>query len=435
MHLLYTGDDGDFSLAEFFGKQIPIYAILSHTWIANHEEVTFKDITKRRGKEKAGYGKLNFIAKQAAVDKLKYFWVDTCCIDKGSSAELQEAINSMFQWYQKASKCYVYLADVSSDTAIELANGSAALPPKHWEESFLRSRWFTRGWTLQELLAPQNVEFYSSEGNFLGDKAMLWPHIERITKIPLDVLQGSYAHLLQYDVDDRLSWAVERETTREEDSAYSLLGLFDLHIPLLYGEGRNKAFMRLHRERESILEYEKLQNSTAKVVKLKPSGGDGRPIKSVVPENERQAPLKRTASEAFAGSPIEEVQEIGLPPPRSQVADHDTIEAQAPRNEVIRDPRSNENASQNPEPASVEDMIYSPSIISLESLSEVTTLREPEMKASWDDATAKNIHMSDYYSHVAVLLIKWIDELDELRTRQEVGFLVLHGVCYGVFNC
>lgn len=427
MHLLYTGDDGDLSLAEFFGKQIPFYAILSHTWIANHEEVTYKDIMKGRGKEKAGYGKLNFIAKQAAADELKYFWVDTCCIDKASSAELQEAINSMFLWYQKAAKCYVFLADVSSG-----ANGSAGTPVL-WEDAFLRSRWFTRGWTLQELLAPQNVEFYSSEGNFLGDKATLWPHIEKVTKIPLDILQGTHAHLLQHDVDVRLSWAIERETTREEDAAYSLLGLFDLHIPLLYGEGRNKAFMRLHRERESLMEYQKLQNLATQKVKLKPSGGDVRPTKNAVEDLQRQAPLKRTASEAFAGSPTTAVQEIDIASPRPRVANIEIIEAQTPRDEVIRNPPSDKNASQGAQPAYLEVGSHDLSVISIESVPELSTLQEPDMKASWDDATVKNMNMPDYYTHVSVLLIKWVDELDELQTRQEVGSLCSqesYGVCY-----
>ncbi|OAL54780.1 hypothetical protein IQ07DRAFT_665176, partial [Pyrenochaeta sp. DS3sAY3a] len=145
-------------------------------------------------------------------------------IEKASSAELQEAINFMFRWYQKSAKCYVYLSDGSS------VGISAA---------FLHSKWFTRGWTLQELLAPESVQFFSAEGDLLGDKLSLWADIEMITKIPLDILHG------RYDVRKRLSWAAEWKTTREEDAAYSLLGLFDLHMPLLYGEGRRKAFMHL----------------------------------------------------------------------------------------------------------------------------------------------------------------------------------------------
>jgi hypothetical protein len=173
MHLLQIDANDELSLAEFYGKQIPQYAILSHTWIANHEEVTFRDIMEGRGKAKAGYEKLRFIAKQATLDGLHYFWVDTCCIDKGSSAELQEAINSMFRWYQKSKICYVYLSDVSSDTSSSLTNTLSVSLHQSWRPAFLRSRWFTRGWTLQELLAPQSLQFFSREGTLLGDKMSL----------------------------------------------------------------------------------------------------------------------------------------------------------------------------------------------------------------------------------------------------------------------
>src|ERR1700729_3419722 len=109
MHLLKLQDDGELSLAEFVGNDIPPYAILSHTWGEDHEEVTFKNIVEGTGKSKAGYAKIRFCGKQATKDGLQYFWVDTCCINKSSSAELSEAINSMFHWYQDAARCYVYL--------------------------------------------------------------------------------------------------------------------------------------------------------------------------------------------------------------------------------------------------------------------------------------------------------------------------------------
>lgn len=107
MHLLHIGDDGDFSLAEFYGKQIPTYAILSHTWIATYEEVAFKDIMKGRGKGKAGYGKLNFTAKQAAVDKLEYFWVDTCCIINVAPLTMPLASKSCYQQSRKAFRMFL----------------------------------------------------------------------------------------------------------------------------------------------------------------------------------------------------------------------------------------------------------------------------------------------------------------------------------------
>ena len=220
---------------------MPEYAILSHRWEAG--EVTFKDMTDGTSKGKAGYGKIQFCGAQARRDGLEYFWVDTCCIDKSSSAELSEAINSMFRWYQKATRCYVYLSDVwirkrkESDRSAECT----------WESAFRASKWFTRGWTLQELLAPRSVEFFSRETCRLGDKGTLEQQIHEITGVPATALQEN--PLSQFDVDERFSWARSRQTTRAEDKAYSLFGIFNVQMPLLYGEGEVKAFKRL---REAI---------------------------------------------------------------------------------------------------------------------------------------------------------------------------------------
>jgi hypothetical protein len=237
MRLLQYNNGSDFSLTEFFESDIPKYAILSHRWGA--EEVTFKDLTDGTSKDRAGYGKIQFCGEQARRDGLQYFWVDTCCIDKSSSAELSEAINSMFRWYQKAARCYVYLSDVSirkrkaSDTSAEYT----------WESAFRASEWFTRGWTLQELLAPRSVAFFSREREQLGDKRTLEQQIHEITGIPTTALR-EYV-LSQFNVDERLLWAKSRQTTRGEDKAYSLFGIFDVQMPLLYGEGEVKAFQRL----------------------------------------------------------------------------------------------------------------------------------------------------------------------------------------------
>ncbi|ORY04775.1 heterokaryon incompatibility [Clohesyomyces aquaticus] len=242
MRLLKLDSGGQPSLTEFIGDKIPPYAILSHTWGADGEEVTFKDITKRRGKDKTGYRKIQFCGKHAAEDDLNYFWVDTCCIDKSSSAELSEAVNSMFRWYRDAAKCYVYLADVSvggpmgNDTSSQQTRKSA----------FQHSRWFTRGWTLQELLAPTSVEFFSVEGERLGDKGSLVQEIHKMTGISVRALQGD--PLSQFNVEERMSWAATRNTTREEDTAYSLLGIFDISMPLIYGEGWKKALIRLQKK-------------------------------------------------------------------------------------------------------------------------------------------------------------------------------------------
>jgi hypothetical protein len=242
--------DGEFSLVEFVGDNIPRYAILSHTWGADDEEVTFKDLVEGTGKDKAGYEKIRFCGKQAANDGLQYSWVDTCCIDKLSSTELSEAINSMFRWYHNATKCYVHLSDVSICGSIENELSSQWT----WKPAFQRSRWFTRGWTLQELIAPKSVEFYSAEGEQLGDKNSLVQEIHEMTGISIQALQGR--PLSCFSVDERMSWAVRRETKREEDAAYSLLGIFDIHMPLIYGEGRKKALNRLQKEIKESLQDE-----------------------------------------------------------------------------------------------------------------------------------------------------------------------------------
>lgn len=239
MRLLKIGSNGSFGLVEFTGDVVPPYAILSHTWGADAEEVTFQEVTAGLGQQKSGYRKLVFCGTQALQDGLQYCWVDTCCIDKSSSAELTEAINSMFRWYQEAAHCYVYLSDISAGASLQ------------HRQKIENSTWFRRGWTLQELLAPKSVLFYSAEGTLLGSRASLLQEIQAATGICSSALQGE--PLDQFDVETRLSWAEGRVTKRAEDAAYCLLGIFDVNLPLIYGEGRRKAFIRLHREiRDSI---------------------------------------------------------------------------------------------------------------------------------------------------------------------------------------
>ncbi|CAK7207068.1 hypothetical protein SEUCBS139899_009876 [Sporothrix eucalyptigena] len=242
---LLERDASEILLTENFpDDKIPPYAILSHTW--GSDEVLLKDLADGKGKTKLGYEKLQFCGEQARRDGLRYFWVDTCCIDKNSSAELQETISCMFRFYRDAVKCYVYLADVSrisSSTDDDDDDDDEKPLLSRWKPAFRKSRWFTRGWTLQELIAPATVEFFSKEGVYLGSKWSLEESIHEITGIPRNVLQGS--PVFESSVEQRLEWIQNRETTRKEDKAYSLLGLFDVHMPLLYGEGREKAFKRL----------------------------------------------------------------------------------------------------------------------------------------------------------------------------------------------
>jgi hypothetical protein len=241
MRLLQLQGTDRFSLVEFINDDIPQYAILSHTWGPDNEEVTFEDILKSTGKGKPGYAKIRFCAKQAAQDNIRYFWVDTCCIDKSNSAELSESINSMFQWYKRAHRCYVYLSDLG-DGWLRLRETN----PHALQTGLQACRWFTRGWTLQELIAPHDLLFYSSTWRLVGSKKELLEPISNITRVDPLVLSNR-CELNELSVAKKLSWAAHRQTRRIEDQAYCLLGLLDVNIPLIYGEGE-KAFMRLQDE-------------------------------------------------------------------------------------------------------------------------------------------------------------------------------------------
>jgi hypothetical protein len=221
-----------FKLEEFFGPSVS-YAILSHTW--GQEEVTFQDFQDPGLYiKKAGFAKIRLSCEQARKDGLDYAWVDTCCIDKTSSAELSEAINSMFKWYEHSAICYAYLEAVPQHDNIRAKNSA-----------FTQSRWFTRGWTLQELIAPRRLDFYCKSWIKIGEKSEIIAEIGNVTGIDADVLKGG--SLSNVSVARRMSWAANRQTTRAEDIAYCLLGIFDVNMPMLYGEGQ-KAFIRLQKE-------------------------------------------------------------------------------------------------------------------------------------------------------------------------------------------
>ncbi|RWA13204.1 hypothetical protein EKO27_g1908 [Xylaria grammica] len=215
------------------------YAILSHTW-EDGEEVSlqdwliwrrkrqgWQDVSKRRGLVKI-LGACNITKKY----NLDFLWIDTNCIDKLSSAELSEAINSMFKWYSLSAICLTYLSDIKFDG---------------YSQSQIRaSKWFTRGWTLQELLAPRHIDFFDCDWNRIGSRAALSGMISNITSIEEKYLNGS-EDFRGASIAARMSWAALRQTSRVEDMAYSLLGIFDINMPLLYGEG-NRAFIRLQEE-------------------------------------------------------------------------------------------------------------------------------------------------------------------------------------------
>ncbi|KAL2157134.1 hypothetical protein VTH06DRAFT_6422 [Thermothelomyces fergusii] len=304
-----------FEVEEFYGSEIPPYAILSHTW--GTEEVTFQEmegyarylrsrreqarqmVSQKTGspdvmkmmmlasmllafrgdgsrvggsspfaaltgaygsgddddgrdhggivmsapsrhpcEQKAGFSKIDYACRQASKDGYRYVWVDTCCIDKKNSNEVTEAINSMFGWYQRAAVCYAYLEDVHFDDFTE--------GYRTWKDLFHSSRWFTRGWTLQELLAPKKVVFYARGWRLLGTKSSLVKHIVKATGIDEVVLIDPKL-IYNASVAKRMSWAANRNTTRIEDQAYSLLGIFGVNMAVIYGEG-TKAFLRLQEE-------------------------------------------------------------------------------------------------------------------------------------------------------------------------------------------
>lgn len=218
---------------DFPVSQLPPYAILSHTW--GNDEVVWEDFQAGTATEKESYSKIRHSCLQAIRDGLEWVWIDSACIDKRSSAELSESINSMYEWYQKADICYAHLEGVSASADVTKTNGE-----------FAGCKWFTRGWTLQELLAPTDIVFYSENWVKIGDKAALHRPLSVITGIDEGILRGSKS-LESASVAKRMSWAAYRKTTRPEDVAYCLMGIFGVNMPMLYGEGP-KAFLRLQEE-------------------------------------------------------------------------------------------------------------------------------------------------------------------------------------------
>ncbi|KAI1146240.1 HET-domain-containing protein [Nemania diffusa] len=258
-------------LEDFWGKDPPAYAILSHTW--GTEEVSFQDWKARTSiSHKAGFDKIIKVAQIAEKLDLNYVWVDTNCIDKTSSAELSEAINSMFAWYSKAEWCLVHLDDVPSIDDPTLRGRSAG----YTLEALQHSRWFTRGWTLQELIAPACLAFFSQNWQIIG-------YLRKVSRRGKEWTDETIAHWFHTPINDiqiieekivdtishitgiaratlvtkedyvnesiavRMHWASKRRTTRVEDMAYCLFGLFNINMPLLYGEGK-AAFQRLQEE-------------------------------------------------------------------------------------------------------------------------------------------------------------------------------------------
>jgi hypothetical protein len=233
-----TGEFGS-----FWDNQRPPYAILSHTW--GNEEVSYLDylfltsslpatsegvvhaLLKSPRADGQGLRKVQTSARLARSRGFDWIWVDSCCIDKSSSAELSEAINSMWSWYRDAAECYVYLADFS--TRPNEMSGGEMLRHGPIREEFKAARWFGRGWTLQELLAPKRVLFCNSHWEIVASKTDISVELSSITRIPPCFLDGrvSASDNKLCSIAMRMSWVSQRQTTRVEDMAYCMLGLFD----------------------------------------------------------------------------------------------------------------------------------------------------------------------------------------------------------------
>ena len=299
-------------LEPFTPPNVPTYAILSHTWshICNDEELSFQEFNDiGRAKTRMGFSKIRKTCKFARKRGIPYAWVDTCCIDKSSSAELSESINSMYNWYRQSEICYAYISDWPPETGwadlSPIANGDSKIEDSTDDNSSIsRSenpdqadnlnngpdsasrlssafsssesyalnpplRWFTRGWTLQELIAPTKIEFYDQMWNLKGLKSdqLVVSNLSRITGItPYVIEDGNNGRLRETCLGQRMSWAANRETSRIENTAYCLLGIFQINMPLLYGEG-DRAFLRLQ---EEIIK----SSTDGGLFKLKPELGD-----------------------------------------------------------------------------------------------------------------------------------------------------------------
>ncbi|KAI1180993.1 heterokaryon incompatibility protein-domain-containing protein [Nemania sp. FL0916] len=239
------------------GTQVP-YVVISHRWLDN--ELTFQDMEDVAGfhkrSEDPSWAKSQSAAKlkgacnqvyvwslarygsEEHADFVHHVWLDTVCIDKKDPAELSEAINSMYRWYERATVCFVYVYDYQL--------GGKSL--------FSSCSWWERGWTLQELVAPVSSEFYDRNWTYFGNKIALSQEITNRTRISGNILShmGNRKIVSDESIGRRMSWYADRKTAKGEDAAYCLMGLFRVNMPLLYGEGSKRAFRRLQ---EEILKY------------------------------------------------------------------------------------------------------------------------------------------------------------------------------------
>ncbi|KAI1342779.1 heterokaryon incompatibility protein-domain-containing protein [Xylariaceae sp. FL0016] len=231
------------------------YAILSHRWVGH--EITFEQIQKftsqlqnQKDQPTVQLAKIRGACDRAREQGIKWMWIDTCCIDKSSSSEETEVLNSMFRWYRDAKLCITLFNDVRFSPQNPRENTFDRI------EGGASSVWFTRGWTLQELLAPKYMQFYDMDWQYMGTKAELAHLLARITRIDVSYLTGE-RHFSSACIASKMSWMASRITQRPEDMAYSMLGIFDVFLTPRYGEGM-RAFMRLQQHLLSTLTDESL---------------------------------------------------------------------------------------------------------------------------------------------------------------------------------
>ena len=226
------------------------YAILSHRWIQDGEggEISLTTLNATELSDASlqtpSLNKLRGACAKAKEQGLTWIWIDTCCIDQTSSSELAKAINSMFRLYRQSAVCYIYLHDV-------VASASEEEPFRKFTHKRVKSskyaEWFERGWTLQELVASKNAQFYDKNWGYLGTKDSLAHDVRTLTGIDEDYLRG-VKDIRTASIATKMSWMANRVTKEPEDRAYSMMGIFDVNLSLCYGEGGSRAFMRLQRE-------------------------------------------------------------------------------------------------------------------------------------------------------------------------------------------
>ncbi|KAK1519196.1 hypothetical protein CPAR01_15634 [Colletotrichum paranaense] len=235
-------------LEVFHLENAPPYAVLSHLW--EHDEVLFQDMGDlSRAARRGGFLKIQLACAAAERQGLGHIWIDTCCVDKDSEAERNEAVEFSFRIFKSAAVCIAYLSDVRSESAMLAEYTSVADPfldnnlEGKFRHTFKRSRWFTRSWTLPELVAPPGLLFYSHGWELIGTRSQLREHLFDITGVDTFVLQGG--DLAKVSVARKMFWATSRNAYRLEDIAYSLAGLFGVEMIPIYGEGNVRAFLRL----------------------------------------------------------------------------------------------------------------------------------------------------------------------------------------------